>query len=86
MVCIIYLCMKTINELVPGHNGDAGAEQADVILPGAAYTEKDASYVNTEGRSQLGSVRELRSLELQVMMCFAGSVDWIIIMKSKIKF
>ncbi|GMS79757.1 hypothetical protein PENTCL1PPCAC_1932, partial [Pristionchus entomophagus] len=37
-----------------GHQGDAGASMADVVLPGAAYTEKDASYVNTEGRSQKG--------------------------------
>jgi NADH-quinone oxidoreductase subunit G len=37
-----------------GHHGDAGAARADVILPGAAYTEKDATYVNTEGRIQLG--------------------------------
>ena len=36
-----------------GHHGDAGAHRADVILPGAAYTEKDAIYVNTEGRPQL---------------------------------
>ena len=35
-----------------GHHGDAGANRADVILPGAAYTEKDATYVNTEGRPQ----------------------------------
>ena len=35
-----------------GHHGDAGANRADVILPGAAYTEKDATYVNTEGRAQ----------------------------------
>lgn len=35
-----------------GHHGDAGAHRADVILPGAAYTEKDATYVNTEGRVQ----------------------------------
>ncbi len=33
-----------------GHHGDAGAQRADVILPGAAYTEKDATYVNLEGR------------------------------------
>ncbi len=36
-----------------GHHGDAGANRADVILPGAAYTEKNATYVNTEGRAQL---------------------------------
>jgi NADH-quinone oxidoreductase subunit G len=37
-----------------GHHGDNGARRADVVLPGAAYTEKDATYVNTEGRAQLG--------------------------------
>ena len=37
-----------------GTHGDAGAHNADVILPGAAYTEKDGIYVNTEGRVQLG--------------------------------
>ena len=36
-----------------GHHGDAGAHRADVILPGAAYTEKSAIYVNTEGRAQM---------------------------------
>jgi NADH-quinone oxidoreductase subunit G len=35
-----------------GHHGDAGASSADVVLPGAAYTEKDATYINTEGRVQ----------------------------------
>ena len=35
-----------------GHHGDRGAQRADVILPGAAYTEKNATYVNTEGRAQ----------------------------------
>ncbi len=38
-----------------GHHGDAGAHRADVILPGAAYTEKDAIYVNTEGRVQFAA-------------------------------
>ena len=37
-----------------GHHGDAGAHRADVVLPGAAYTEKNGIYVNTEGRVQLG--------------------------------
>ena len=37
-----------------GHHGDVGAHRADVILPGAAYTEKPGIYVNTEGRVQLG--------------------------------
>ncbi|KAJ1352469.1 hypothetical protein KIN20_008802 [Parelaphostrongylus tenuis] len=35
-----------------GHHGDNGAEMADVVLPGAAYTEKEGTYVNTEGRAQ----------------------------------
>jgi NADH-quinone oxidoreductase subunit G len=35
-----------------GHHGDRGARRADLVLPGAAYTEKDATYVNTEGRVQ----------------------------------
>lgn len=37
-----------------GHHGDRGAHRADVILPGAAYTEKNATWVNTEGRVQRG--------------------------------
>ena len=37
-----------------GHHGDRGAARADVILPGAAYTEKHGTYVNTEGRVQRG--------------------------------
>ena len=37
-----------------GHHGDAGAHRADVVLPGAAYTEKNGTYVNTEGRVQVG--------------------------------
>ena len=37
-----------------GTHGDVGAHRADVILPGAAYTEKDGLYVNTEGRVQMG--------------------------------
>jgi NADH-quinone oxidoreductase subunit G len=41
-VCVVY----------QGHHGDKSAHRADVILPGAAYTEKDATYVNTEGRVQ----------------------------------
>ena len=35
-----------------GSHGDAGAHRADVILPGAAYTEKSTTYANTEGRVQ----------------------------------
>jgi NADH-quinone oxidoreductase subunit G len=36
-----------------GSHGDTGAHRADVILPGAAYTEKSGIYVNTEGRVQM---------------------------------
>ena len=35
-----------------GSHGDAGAHRADVILPGAAYTEEPGLFVNTEGRVQ----------------------------------
>ena len=36
-----------------GTHGDKGAHRADVILPASAYTEKSATYVNTEGRVQM---------------------------------
>ena len=36
-----------------GSHGDNGAHSADVILPAATYTEKSATYVNTEGRVQM---------------------------------
>jgi NADH-quinone oxidoreductase subunit G len=35
-----------------GHHGDAGARQADLVLPGSAYSEKHGTYVNTEARVQ----------------------------------
>ena len=38
-----------------GSHGDAGAHRADVILPGAAYTEKSGIYVNFEGRVQFAN-------------------------------
>ncbi|HEV7602311.1 MAG TPA: NADH-quinone oxidoreductase subunit NuoG [Bradyrhizobium sp.] len=38
-----------------GTHGDRGAHRADVILPGAAYTEKPGIYVNTEGRVQMAN-------------------------------
>ncbi len=38
-----------------GTHGDRGAHRADIILPGAAYTEKAGIYVNTEGRVQLAN-------------------------------
>ena len=36
-----------------GSHGDRGAHRADIILPGAAYTEENGLFVNTEGRPQL---------------------------------
>jgi NADH-quinone oxidoreductase subunit G len=38
-----------------GTHGDRGAHRADVILPAAAYPEKSATYVNTEGRVQMAN-------------------------------
>jgi NADH-quinone oxidoreductase subunit G len=38
-----------------GSHGDNGAHAADVILPGATYTEKSGIWVNTEGRVQMGN-------------------------------
>ena len=37
-----------------GHHGDKAAQLADVILPACAFSEKDGTYVNTEGRVQYG--------------------------------
>ena len=38
-----------------GSHGDNAAHVADVILPGATYTEKSGTWVNTEGRVQMGN-------------------------------
>lgn len=46
------LTVVLVIPLFPGHHGDHGASIADAVLPGAAYTEKQATYVNTEGRAQ----------------------------------
>ena len=54
-----------------GHHGDAGASRADVILPGAAYTEKSGTYVNTEGRVQRGFAAMMPPGEARV--------DWTIL-------
>ncbi|WCR54346.1 MAG: NADH-quinone oxidoreductase chain 3 [Wolbachia endosymbiont of Ctenocephalides orientis wCori] len=54
-----------------GHHGDKGAHVADVILPGAAYTEKYATYVNTEGRAQRTNLATLPPGE--------AKEDWLII-------
>ncbi len=47
-----YEAFKDSFKIFIGHHGDAGAHAADVILPGAAYTEKNGTYVNLEGRVQ----------------------------------
>lgn len=55
MPCSFFLkidCFSLLPFCLLGHHGDIGAPMADVILPGAAYTEKYATYVNTEGRAQ----------------------------------
>ncbi len=62
-----------------GSHGDAGAHRADVILPGAAYTEKSATWVNTEGRPQMarranfppGDARE----DWAIIRALAGKLD-----------
>ncbi|KAI1095114.1 NADH-ubiquinone oxidoreductase 78 kDa subunit mitochondrial precursor [Rostrohypoxylon terebratum] len=54
-----------------GHHGDRGAQIADIVLPGAAYTEKAGTYVNTEGRAQM--TRAATSLP------GAARTDWKII-------
>lgn len=53
MFCLeIFARFKAVCHYLAGHHGDVGAPMADVILPGAAYTEKCSTYVNTEGRAQ----------------------------------
>jgi NADH-quinone oxidoreductase subunit G len=44
--------LKDAFVIYQGHHGDKGAQVADVIFPGAAYTEKQGSYMNLEGRLQ----------------------------------
>ena len=46
--------LKNAFVIYQGSHGDAGAHVADIILPSAAYTEKDGLYVNLEGRVQMG--------------------------------
>lgn len=49
---VFLLSFNALCHNCPGHHGDVGAPMADIILPGAAYTEKCSTYVNTEGRAQ----------------------------------
>lgn len=46
---------KSAFVIYQGSHGDRGAHRADVILPGAAYTEEPGLFVNTEGRPQLAA-------------------------------
>jgi NADH-quinone oxidoreductase subunit G len=63
-----------------GSHGDRGAHRADVILPGAAYTEKEALFVNTEGRPQMtaravfppGEARE----DWKILRALSGAFGW----------
>lgn len=53
MACVLVSTGEDALRLcVQGHHGDRGAERADIILPGSAYTEKSATFVNFEGRPQ----------------------------------
>jgi NADH-quinone oxidoreductase subunit G len=56
-----------------GHHGDKAAHIADVIFPGCAYTEKDATYVNLEGRAQ----HSYRC----VLPPIGAKIDWKIILE-----
>jgi len=52
---IDYNCFRNSKVIYVGTHGDHGANNADIILPSAAYTEKDAIYINTEGRLQFAN-------------------------------
>lgn len=67
----IDLTKKKAFTIYIGTHGDNGAHHADVILPGAAYTEKSGIYMNMEGRPQMGT-----------RVCFApgdAKEDWAIL-------
>jgi NADH-quinone oxidoreductase subunit G len=63
--------LKDTFVIYQGHHGDKSAHIADVILPGAAYTEKDATYINLEGRVQ--------RTHLAVSPCGESKEDWLIL-------
>jgi NADH-quinone oxidoreductase subunit G len=66
--------VKKLNDtfvIYQGHHGDKSAHIADVILPGAAYTEKDATYINLEGRVQ--------RTYMAVSPCGEAKEDWLIL-------
>ena len=55
----VHLLLNLLMLSVQGHHGDLGALRADVVLPGAAYTEKQGTFVNFEGRVQRTKVPPL---------------------------
>ena len=61
------LKFKKQNEFIiyQGSHGDAGAEIADVILPGAAYTEQNGYYTNIEGKLQKSLQSFISTLVMQ---------------------
>lgn len=63
--------LKNATLIFQGHHGDAAAHHAQIIFPGAVYTEKNATYVNTEGRIQ----------QTEKVLCPPGEAkeDWRII-------
>ena len=50
--CLHSCRLRAMHAAMQGHHGDRGAARANVVLPGTAYTEKSATYVNFEGRAQ----------------------------------
>ena len=62
-----------------GHHGDRGAHRADVILPGAAYTEKSGTWVNSEGRVQRGQRATFPPGEARedwaILRALSGAID-----------
>ncbi len=63
--------MRNACKIYIGSHGDVGASSADIILPSAAYTEKSALYVNTEGRVQ----RAIQAVNVKG----EAKIDWEII-------
>ena len=49
---INFAALKNTFKIYIGSNGDKGAHDADIILPAAAFSEKEATYINCEGRAQ----------------------------------
>ncbi|WP_299148645.1 NADH-quinone oxidoreductase subunit NuoG [uncultured Tateyamaria sp.] len=65
-----------------GSHGDRGAHRADVILPGAAYTEEGGLFVNTEGRPQLAARASFAPGEAKenwaILRALSGEMDAIL--------